>query len=95
MCITDMLGSVGLPPGVDEDNVDSLSVNDGVITLYSTERLPPRYHGIRRLPPFTPREVAASDEQYVSWSTGACGTIAKPRRNRVEWVHDGESWKRT
>ena len=95
MRITELLGDVGLPQGVDEESVESVSVCAGVITLYSTERLPPRYEGVRKLPPFTSREAAARDEQYLSWSTGACGTVALPRRNRVEWVHDGVAWKRT
>ena len=84
----------GLPEGVVEDNVVALNIKPGMVTLTAIVRLPPRYRGTRMLPPFSPRECAAPDEQFISYTGGACATIALPRTQKTEWVNAGDGWVR-
>ena len=82
----------GLPEGVTEDDVVALNIEHGMVTLTTTVRLPPRYKDIRMLPAFSPHECAAPDEQYISYSGGACGTFALPRNQKTEWMNTGSGW---
>lgn len=96
--LSPMLGSYGLPEGVAAEAVmgarcEHKRGSPRVVTLTAVRSLPPRYEGLRHLPDFTPREAAAYDEKYLSFTTGQCAVIALPRIERTTWVNDGSGWR--
>lgn len=98
MNVAHMLGPYGLPPGVAEEAVMDVRHERArgkpvAVTLTAIASLPPRYEGARRLPDFTPREAAAPDEQYLSFTTGQCAVIARPRVERTTWENSGDGWR--
>lgn len=83
----------GLPEGVNEDSVQEVNTGPDGVTIVSVKPLPPRYEGARMLPPFTPREVASSDEKFLSYTTGACAVFALPRVEFTRWANSGDGWR--
>jgi hypothetical protein len=84
-----------LPPGVEERQIDSLEYDNERTQVRCTtwSRLPPRYKGYRRLPDYNTRELAAEDEQFISYMTGDCYVTALPRTQRTTWSYEGGEWK--
>ena len=94
MNIAEMLAPVGgLPEGVTEDSVREVKTGPDGVALVSVKPLPPRYEGARMLPPFTPRAFAAPDENFLSYTSGACAVIALPRVEHTRWSNNGDGWR--
>ena len=94
MNIAEMLAPIGgLPEGVNEDSVSEANIGPDGVTLVARKPIPPRYEGARVLPPFTPRAFAAPDENFLSYSTGGCAVVARPRVEFTRWTNSGDGWR--